>query len=72
MIRVLLASLLVSLAFGCAAPEDTTSTEAVDAPAADAEPQVVTVYSSRHSDADEQIYDAFEAETGIAVEVVAG
>ncbi|MEM1106372.1 MAG: extracellular solute-binding protein [Pseudomonadota bacterium] len=40
---------------------DTTATEAA------AEPQILTLYSARHYDGDEALYDRFEAETGIRV-----
>ena len=34
--------------------------------------QVVNLYSARHYDVDEQLYEEFEAETGIAVNVIEG
>lgn len=49
----------------CGAPEQTSET-------ADADPSVtetLTVYSARHYDSDQILYDQFEAETGITVQV---
>ena len=51
--------LLVSLLFGCAPrPSDSG--------------QVVNIYSARHYESDEKIYEDFEAETGIKVNIVQG
>lgn len=50
-----------------AACGENQSTEELAADDASSGPQIVTLYSTRHYDADQRIYDAFEAETGIEV-----
>ena len=51
--------LSVSLLFGCAPKPNDKS-------------QVVNIYSARHYESDEQIYEVFEEETGIKVNIVQG
>ncbi|MEM1179685.1 MAG: Fe(3+) ABC transporter substrate-binding protein [Acidobacteriota bacterium] len=63
--------LLVLAAVGCATPDAGTDAPADDATTAAAD-QVVNVYSARHYDNDQALYDQFEAETGIKVNTIEG
>lgn len=62
--RLPLFCLLAFTAVGCGSPESATDTTA--------EPQVLNVYSTRHYDADDALFDRFEEETGIQVNVIEG
>ncbi|MEL7059357.1 MAG: Fe(3+) ABC transporter substrate-binding protein [Acidobacteriota bacterium] len=72
MLRFASIALFLVFTIGCAAPDP--STETAEAPADDVatESSVVNVYSARHYDTDQTLYDRFEAETGIAVNVIEG
>ena len=58
-VLVLLIVLSASVLLGCAPKSNDTS-------------QVVNIYSARHYESDEKIYDLFEKETGIKVNIVQG
>ena len=71
----LLISLPLLFAFGCASPEpavDSAESAGGEAAVPPADAGEVNVYSSRHYDADQGLYDRFEAETGIEVNVIEG
>lgn len=57
-------SLLVGAVAACSVPSEPSET-----PAAEAEQQVLTLYSSRHYDSDKELYAMFEQETGVKLEV---
>ena len=61
----------LALLAGCSpAPED--STEGTPAAQAEAESQVINIYSARHYQSDEQLYQAFTDATGIEVRRIEG
>jgi iron(III) transport system substrate-binding protein len=60
-IFILLTALVVGLIAGCTAPNEDAETSGE-----------VNLYTNRHYDTDEALYDAFEEETGIKVNVVKG
>lgn len=62
--------LLLTLGWACAAPQQQEAES--DAPDADAAEQVVNVYSARHYDTDQDLFDRFEAETDITVNIIEG
>lgn len=69
-----LLALLLSLlftTFGCASPETSPEGGDGESPTAPSE-QVVNVYSARHYDTDQSLFDRFKAETGIEVRVIEG
>ncbi|MEL7546857.1 MAG: extracellular solute-binding protein [Pseudomonadota bacterium] len=49
---------------GCGAPE-----QAADAPEDTTVSETLTIYSARHYDSDQLLYDQFEADTGISIDV---
>lgn len=73
-----LTGLSVAIAVGCASPSETpTSTapeaatpETAEAPEADSGESVVNLYSSRHYDTDDALYDNFTEQTGIEVNLI--
>lgn len=66
--RILAAAGLTLTLAACGAPSPApTDTAAPDAPAPEA--GVLNIYSARHYDSDKQLYAAFEADTGIRVNV---
>ncbi len=73
-----LTGLSVAIAVGCASPSETpTSTapeastsETAEAPEADSGESVVNLYSSRHYDTDDSLYDNFTEQTGIEVNLI--
>jgi iron(III) transport system substrate-binding protein len=69
---IFMSILVLALAVGCSAPleEDAAETEALnDEVETSGE---VNLYTNRHYDTDEALYEAFEEETGIKVNVVKG
>ncbi|MBY9068532.1 extracellular solute-binding protein [Hyphomonas sp. WL0036] len=77
MIRLVAAAGLVLGLAACGKPAAPTAPEAPAAPAAAAEPPaemlpVLTVYSTRSSDADAEVYAAFEEAAGVRIEVIDG
>lgn len=66
----IMATALTLFLTGCApAPAPVTSPEGTDAPASQ---QVVNLYTDRHYDSDDALYQSFTEETGILVNVVKG
>ncbi len=61
--------LLVSL-FGCSSPEP--ASDGGETAAADSAERVVNVYSARHYDVDSKLFERFQAETGIEVQLIEG
>ena len=61
---------LAALLLSCG-PQETAEEAPAAEPAAGGE-QVVNVYSSRHYDTDQELYDTFEQQTGIKVNVIEG
>ncbi|MEM9556059.1 MAG: Fe(3+) ABC transporter substrate-binding protein [Acidobacteriota bacterium] len=65
--------LALLVALGCASPEPPSdSAESTGTEAPTAASQEVNVYSARHYDADQTLYDRFAADTGIEVNVIEG
>ncbi|MEL8056233.1 MAG: extracellular solute-binding protein [Pseudomonadota bacterium] len=60
---------LLALA-ACSGANDATETETVAAP--EAPPQKLQIYSARHYDSDQLLYDAFEEQTGVVIQVREG
>ncbi len=67
-----LKSASLALCFGLAACGGSSPDEATETSAAPANAGVVNVYSARHYDSDHALYDQFEAETGIRVNLLEG
>lgn len=70
MFRISALSLTLCLGLAACGPSETET--ASDTPARADPAGVVNVYSARHYDSDRAIYDAFEAETGIKVNLLEG
>lgn len=62
----------VLIVSACTSQTPTTTEEATEAPAATENAGEVNVYSSRHYDSDDAIYDRFTEETGIEVNLIEG
>ncbi|MEM1207610.1 MAG: extracellular solute-binding protein, partial [Acidobacteriota bacterium] len=58
------------LAVACAQPEDSTPPTETEEPAQTE--QVVNVYTARHYDSDDAVYELFNKETGIRVNIIEG
>ena len=71
-----LTGLSMAIAVGCAAPETSSDTSATDtettetAEAEGSDEEVVNLYSSRHYDTDDALYDNFTEQTGIEVNLI--
>ena len=70
MFRISALSLTLCLGLAACGPTETETTS--DAPVRAAPAGVVNVYSARHYDSDRAIFDEFEAETGIRVNLLEG
>lgn len=66
--RFLLSTVAVALAAACSPSSDTADTSDLQVSPPPAQP-VLTIYSSRHYDSDQLMYDAFEKVSGAVVEV---
>lgn len=65
------ASVLLVMAIGCTSqPSNDSATQSQEVPEVDA--GVVNVYSARHYDTDEDLYERFSQQTGIEVNVIEG
>jgi iron(III) transport system substrate-binding protein len=72
-----LTGLSMAIAVGCAAPSETPSdtstapeTDTTETANADSDEDVVNLYSSRHYDTDDALYDSFTEQTGIEVNLI--
>lgn len=65
-------TLAFSILTGCASSGNSGNTEAKKEESTKKEPQVINLYTDRHYDTDQKLYDLFEKETGIKINVVEG
>ncbi|MEM9991720.1 MAG: Fe(3+) ABC transporter substrate-binding protein [Bacteroidota bacterium] len=64
------ALLLAVCCFACASPSTEKQEQVASAPSAAAKSKAITLYTHRHYDTDQKIFDAFTQQTGISVNVV--